>query len=151
MGDCCRTQVLHSGFPPSAACPHACPSPLLLVQVIDRVGFIMNNITMQNIDTKIRDLNNHVKPEFHPWFANYLVVKRAAQVGCMFLGGASGWVSGIVPPDKSLPVALTIPRGLPGRRLSGRVVGSSMGGILPPQCLALLAVHSPPCMLVCWH
>ncbi len=41
----------------------------------------MNNITLTNMDTKMRELSNLVKSEFHPWFANYLVVKRAAQVG----------------------------------------------------------------------
>lgn len=64
--------------PARQTCPPACgpPNPL---QVIDKVGFIMNNITMSNIDTKIRELNALVKPDLHPWFANYLVVKRAAQ------------------------------------------------------------------------
>lgn len=40
----------------------------------------MNNITLANMDAKIRELGGLVKPELHAWFANYLVVKRAAQV-----------------------------------------------------------------------
>jgi len=48
--------------------------------VIDRVHFIINNITIMNIEQKVKELKTHVVSEFWPWFANYLVVKRAAQV-----------------------------------------------------------------------
>lgn len=56
------------------------PSPPPL-QVIDRVHFIINNITSLNIEQKVKDLKAHVGVQYWPWFANYLVVKRAAQVG----------------------------------------------------------------------
>ena len=54
----------------------------------DKVSFIMNNLTVNNVNTKAKELAALVLPQFMEWFANYLVVKRAAQVGC---GGMLGW------------------------------------------------------------
>ena len=48
--------------------------------------FIINNITVMNTEQKVKELKAQVAPPFWPWFANYLIVKRAAQVG--------GWVGG---------------------------------------------------------
>lgn len=42
--------------------------------------FIINNITSMNIEQKVKELKGIVAREYWPWFANYLVVKRAAQV-----------------------------------------------------------------------
>ena len=47
--------------------------------LIDKVHFLVNNITNANIDVKVKELNALITVEFYPWFANYLVVKRAAQ------------------------------------------------------------------------
>lgn len=41
--------------------------------------FLVNNLTITNVDVKAKELANLVPREFYPWFANYLVVKRAAQ------------------------------------------------------------------------
>lgn len=45
---------------------------------MDRIHFIINNVTPQNVDEKLRDLNAALKPEIYIWFGNYLVVKRVA-------------------------------------------------------------------------
>jgi hypothetical protein len=41
----------------------------------------MNNLTTGNSGDKARELSALVVKRYHPWFVNYLVVKRAAQVG----------------------------------------------------------------------
>lgn len=46
----------------------------------DKVSFLMNNITVDNMPSKSKDLGSVVIPKYVEWFANYLVVKRAAQV-----------------------------------------------------------------------
>jgi hypothetical protein len=47
----------------------------------DKVSFIMNNLSKQNLPFKAKDLANLViAPGYVEWFANYLTVKRAAQV-----------------------------------------------------------------------
>lgn len=48
-------------------------------KIIDRVHFIINNITIMNTEQKVKELKMHVSSDYWPWFANYLVVKRAAQ------------------------------------------------------------------------
>ena len=54
-------------FPlPAAACP--------------QVSFLMNNLTQDNMPSKSKELGNVVIPKYIEWFANYLVVRRAAQV-----------------------------------------------------------------------
>jgi hypothetical protein len=55
------------------------------------VHFIINNITTMNIEQKVNELKQHVDPEYWPWFANYLVVKRAAQVGRGRGQSVDGW------------------------------------------------------------
>jgi hypothetical protein len=45
-----------------------------------QVSFLMNNLTVDNMDSKSKDLGSVIIPKFIEWFANYLVVKRAAQV-----------------------------------------------------------------------
>ena len=49
------------------------------VQVQDKVGFIVNNLSSANLDAKAKELTAAVTPDMWPWFANYMVVKRAAQ------------------------------------------------------------------------
>lgn len=41
----------------------------------------MNNLTADNMPQKGKELANVVLPKYVEWFANYLVVRRAAQVG----------------------------------------------------------------------
>jgi CCR4-NOT transcription complex subunit 1 len=57
----------------------------------DKVSFIMNNLSQQNVEVKARDLAHLVVPHHVDWFANYLVVKRAAQVGGL---GRARWGTG---------------------------------------------------------
>ena len=53
--------------------------PVPETATVDKVHFFVNNITNTNVDVKAKELASVVTPEFYPWFANYLVVKRAAQ------------------------------------------------------------------------
>ncbi len=48
-------------------------------KVIDKVHFICNNLTPNTLEVKVKELKAHVAEEYFPWFANYIVVKRAAQ------------------------------------------------------------------------
>ena len=48
-------------------------------KTVDRVHFIVNNITLSNVDAKTKELAALVTSTYHLWFVNYLVVKRAAQ------------------------------------------------------------------------
>ena len=41
----------------------------------------INNLARDNLHDKLGILSELVTDEFWPWFANYMVVKRAAQVG----------------------------------------------------------------------
>lgn len=44
----------------------------------DKVHFIFNNVSAQNMDIKVKELVGLVKEEFYPWLAQYIVVKRVA-------------------------------------------------------------------------
>jgi hypothetical protein len=41
----------------------------------------MNNLTVDNMPVKSKELGHVIIPKYIEWFANYLVVRRAAQVG----------------------------------------------------------------------
>lgn len=43
----------------------------------------INNLARDNLHDKLDILSELVTDEFWPWFANYMVVKRAAQVRCV--------------------------------------------------------------------
>lgn len=49
------------------------------VQVQDKVAFHINNLSTSNLGPKAADIKKVLTPEHWPWFANYVVVKRAAQ------------------------------------------------------------------------
>jgi hypothetical protein len=51
-------------------------------------------MTVQNTDAKVKDLQKEVAPQYYPWFANYMVVKRAAQVR---QGGHAQQTGGLQP------------------------------------------------------
>lgn len=53
------------------------PQPEEAVQ--DRIHFLINNVSANNIMQKSADVQSVISEEFYPWFANYMVVKRAAQ------------------------------------------------------------------------
>ena len=46
----------------------------------NRVAFLINNISPKNVDSKVNEMRELITQELWPWFANYMVVKRAAQV-----------------------------------------------------------------------
>ena len=53
--------------------------PVPDTKTVDRVHFFVNNLTSTNVDVKAKELAGVVTLDYYPWFANYLVVKRAAQ------------------------------------------------------------------------
>lgn len=59
------------------SCRHQQPS--IALQVQDRIGFLINNLTNSNLKQKVNELKEHLTEEYWPWFCNYMVVKRAAQ------------------------------------------------------------------------
>jgi CCR4-NOT transcription complex subunit 1 len=44
--------------------------------ILDRVQFIINNISMNNLDGKVSELREVMSPKWFGWLGNYLVVKR---------------------------------------------------------------------------
>ena len=48
--------------------------------VQDKLAFILNNLTAGNLPAKTPELRRLLTAERWPWFCNYLVVRRAAQV-----------------------------------------------------------------------
>ncbi len=46
--------------------------------VMDRIHFIINNISQKNLDQKIGEMKDqvHGHPEYTMWISHYLVVKR---------------------------------------------------------------------------
>lgn len=51
------------------------PPPL----AVEKVLFYMNNVTVVNVDAKVVEIKEKIYPDFMAWFANYIVVRRAAQ------------------------------------------------------------------------
>ncbi|PNH04056.1 CCR4-NOT transcription complex subunit 1 [Tetrabaena socialis] len=45
----------------------------------DKVHFVMNNITKDTMESRSVEIRDRVLPDYLAWFANYMVVKRAAQ------------------------------------------------------------------------
>ncbi|PGH17814.1 hypothetical protein AJ79_00955 [Helicocarpus griseus UAMH5409] len=45
--------------------------------VHDKILFILNNVSEQNIEDKLKDLKDVLEEEHHQWFASYLVEQRA--------------------------------------------------------------------------
>ncbi|KAI9368910.1 CCR4-Not complex component, Not1-domain-containing protein [Aspergillus egyptiacus] len=46
-------------------------------EVQDKILFVLNNVSEQNIDEKLRDLMDVLQDPHHQWFASYLVEERA--------------------------------------------------------------------------
>ncbi|CAH9118024.1 unnamed protein product [Cuscuta europaea] len=47
-------------------------------EVQDKVSFIINNLAIQNVDTKAKEFAEIIKEQYYPWFAQYMVMKRAS-------------------------------------------------------------------------
>lgn len=45
--------------------------------VRDKILFIINNLTVANLESKLQGLMENLARDLYPWFANYLVTKRA--------------------------------------------------------------------------
>lgn len=49
------------------------------LQVQDKIGFLINNLSNSNLGQKASDVKEVLTEQYWPWFCNYMVVKRAAQ------------------------------------------------------------------------
>ncbi|XP_019427326.1 PREDICTED: CCR4-NOT transcription complex subunit 1-like isoform X1 [Lupinus angustifolius] len=47
-------------------------------EVQDKISFIINNISVANADTKAKEVTEILKEQYYPWFAQYMVMKRAS-------------------------------------------------------------------------
>ncbi|MCO5612109.1 hypothetical protein L7F22_066371 [Adiantum nelumboides] len=47
-------------------------------EVQDKIAFIINNISSANLDTKAKEFMEVLKEQYYPWFAQYMVMKRAS-------------------------------------------------------------------------
>ncbi|XP_010933666.1 uncharacterized protein [Elaeis guineensis] len=54
--------------------PIEAPAP----EVQDKILFMINNISTSNMDAKAKEFNEVVKEQYYPWFAQYMVMKRAS-------------------------------------------------------------------------
>jgi len=59
-----------------AAGSQSIPSPEEAVQ--DKVHFIFNNLSLQNMTQKVKELLDIVQRQYYAWLAQYIVVKRAS-------------------------------------------------------------------------
>nr|GFB45371.1 CCR4-Not transcription complex subunit 1 [Tanacetum cinerariifolium] len=42
----------------------------------DKISFIINNLSIANIEPKAKEFTEVLKEECYPWFAQYMVMKR---------------------------------------------------------------------------
>ena len=79
----------------------------------------INNLARDNLRDKLGIMSDLVTDEFWPWFANYMVVKRAAQVSCtasqVVLASATHDTCGFIEACASCTSA---PVGTPAHRLT---------------------------------
>ncbi|PON57727.1 CCR4-NOT transcription complex subunit [Trema orientale] len=47
-------------------------------EVQDKISFIINNISVANIEAKAKEFTEIFKEQYYPWFAQYMVMKRAS-------------------------------------------------------------------------
>lgn len=47
-------------------------------EVQDKILFIVNNISTANMEAKSKEFNEVLKEQYYPWFAQYMVMKRAS-------------------------------------------------------------------------
>lgn len=50
-----------------------------LVQIQDKIGFMINNLSLSNVNEKAKELKGFLTEEYWDWFCTYIVIKRAAQ------------------------------------------------------------------------
>ncbi|KAG6432328.1 hypothetical protein SASPL_103904 [Salvia splendens] len=44
----------------------------------DKISFIINNLSAANVEAKAKEFSEILNPQFYPWFAQYMVMKRAS-------------------------------------------------------------------------
>ncbi|KAM1157154.1 hypothetical protein FF1_027788 [Malus domestica] len=47
-------------------------------EIQDKISFIINNISVANVEAKSKEFAEIMKEQYHPWFAQYMVMKRAS-------------------------------------------------------------------------
>ncbi|GMI99089.1 hypothetical protein like AT1G02080 [Hibiscus trionum] len=47
-------------------------------EIQDKISFIINNISVANIEAKGKEFTELLKEQYYPWFAQYMVMKRAS-------------------------------------------------------------------------
>ncbi|KAB2002732.1 hypothetical protein ES319_D11G085800v1 [Gossypium barbadense] len=47
-------------------------------EIQDKISFIINNISVANIEAKGKEFTEILKEQYYPWFAQYMVMKRAS-------------------------------------------------------------------------
>ncbi|KAK9910902.1 hypothetical protein M0R45_034838 [Rubus argutus] len=47
-------------------------------EIQDKILFIVNNISLANIEVKSKEFSEILKEQYYPWFAQYMVMKRAS-------------------------------------------------------------------------
>lgn len=61
----------HTPLLPALLCSHA--------PTARRLHFLVNNLSVETVDSKVREIKDRIWPDYVSWFASYMVVKRAAQ------------------------------------------------------------------------
>lgn len=60
-------------------CPQRWTADAMFHLVRCRIHFLINNLSIDTVDAKVKDIKDRIWPEYQSWFANYMVVRRAAQ------------------------------------------------------------------------
>ncbi|XP_058113899.1 uncharacterized protein LOC131256857 isoform X1 [Magnolia sinica] len=47
-------------------------------EIQDKILFMINNISASNMDVKAKEFTDVLKEQYYPWFAQYMVMKRAS-------------------------------------------------------------------------
>ncbi|XP_058083497.1 uncharacterized protein LOC131231345 [Magnolia sinica] len=47
-------------------------------EIHDKILFMINNISASNMDVKAKEFTDVRKEQYYPWFAQYMVIKRAS-------------------------------------------------------------------------
>ncbi|CAN4125895.1 unnamed protein product [Withania somnifera] len=47
-------------------------------EIQDKISFIINNLSAANIEAKAKEFTENLKEQYYPWFAQYMVMKRAS-------------------------------------------------------------------------
>jgi len=47
-------------------------------EVQDKILFMINNISISNMEAKAKEFNEVIQEQYYPWFAQYMVMKRAS-------------------------------------------------------------------------